>query len=415
MSTFIRLREKFNTEDKTRFRRVVMKFGSCKFQFWSIRHILALWQRVVLGSCFTITLAASTSEVATSAERLSDHSPIGNYLAGRHAQAEEDFDAAIEFLTAALNALPNMPDLLRRTFILLIIEGRLDEALPYAKRLLAENPREPIAHLVTLVEAFKNGSEEDRHAQLKAQPKNGLNGFSKPVFEAWSEVSSGGLDEALKALKFMDGNEAAQGLHDMHKALILDFFGQTTDAGKAYAKLSRNQEAQNFRFIQIHGNFLERVGKISQAYALYNEFSKANPGTMLLSPAYARLNAGSKPKPIISTPAEGAAEALFNLGQSLGEQRARETAVVFCRLALWLKPKFPIAQVTLADIFDGDQRYIKANEMYANIDLRSPFRFSADLRRASNLNSLKRVDAAIQLLEDMAQKFTSTPQPLIWL
>ena len=52
----------------------------------------------------------------------------GNYLAGRHAQTKRDLSAAADFLGAALNKAPESPDLVRRTFVLMIVEGRIREA-----------------------------------------------------------------------------------------------------------------------------------------------------------------------------------------------------------------------------------------------------------------------------------------------
>ena len=61
---------------------------------------------------------------SVNAELAPGHSAIGNYLAGRHAQKEKDLGSAVTFLSAALRALPEAPDLLRRTFVLMTIEGK---------------------------------------------------------------------------------------------------------------------------------------------------------------------------------------------------------------------------------------------------------------------------------------------------
>ena len=295
--------------------------------------------------------------------------------AGRHAQAEKDLGSAVTFLSAALRALPKAPDLLRRTFVLMTIEGRMEEALPLAERLLGENAKAPIAHLALLVDAIKNDEADQQAARLKSQPTNGLNGFAKPALEAWTQVGAGKVDAGLKTLLALDGKEGSQGLHDMHRALILDYAGRATEAETAYAKLLKDQEQQSFRFTHLLGNLLERVGKADEARALYDAFAKANPGTMLLVPLYARLDAGTKPNPIVATAIDGAAEAIFNIANSLRQQRASETAMVLGRLALWLKPKFPIAQMMVADILDDDDRYEEANAIYLAISSQSPSGF----------------------------------------
>jgi len=339
-------------------------------------------------------------------------SAIGNYLAGRHAQAEKDLPAAVTYLNAALRALPDAPDLLRRTFVLMAIEGRLGNALPLAERLLKHNAKAPIAHLALLVDALKRGDKKLQAARLKAQPSEGLNGFAKPVLEAWSLAGANQVDAGLKLLKAVDGKSSSKGLHNLHRALLLDFAGRFEAAEAAYAKVAKDRDNQSFRFTQLLGSMLERRGKAAEAEALYAKFIEVNTGTTLLEPAMARLKSKTKPAPIIATAADGAAEAMFNIANSLRQQRARETAMVLGQLALWLKAKFPIAQMMVADILEDDQRYKQANALYAQIGLSSAFRFSADLRRAHNLNALKESESAIILLKDLGTRYPARAEPM---
>ena len=356
-----------------------------------------------------------SSGLAAQSDIVVPQSAIGNYLAGRHAHVQDDLDSAIKFLTAALRALPEVPDLLRQTFLLLVIEGRMEEAFPYAVRLINDKANAPIAHLATLVASFRSGDLVRQTAIIKAQPDNGLNGLSKPIVQAWIKVNSGKIDEALEQLKVLDRKESSKALYYSQKAIILDFAERVTAAEAVYSRLFKINKNQNFRLTQLFGNLLERMGKPEEARKIYKKFSNANPDSTLLTPAYARLLAKTKPKPLIATSFDGVAEALFNIGASLSEQRARETAMVFCRLALWLRPDFPIAQLMVADMLDDDRRHIKANALYASIDPRSPFRLPADLRRAVNLNIVNRLDAAIKLLEKSIKKYPFTAQPLIKL
>lgn len=362
-----------------------------------------------------LAIAAAWPSPGTAADGASPApgaSAIGNYLAGRHAQSEKDLNKAVTYLEAALRALPEAPDLLRRTFVLMTIEGRITEALPLANRLLSQNSKSPIAHLTVLIDALKRGDDADQIARLKAQPENGLNGFAKPALEAWSLVGRGKTDEGLAVLKALNAKKTSRRLYDMQRALILDFAERPTKAEAAYGRLAKNRDNRSFRFTQLFGNLLERRGKTAAARALYDQFAAANPGTMLLAGAYARLDGGRKPAPIIASATDGAAEAIFNIANSLRQQRAQETAMVLGRLALWLKPKYPIAQMMVAGILDDDRRYDQANAIYRAIEQGSPFRFLADLRRARNLNSLKETEPAIRLLKSLAGKFSKTAQPL---
>ena len=339
-------------------------------------------------------------------------SAIGNYLAGRHAQAEHDLPAAVTFLKAALRELPDAPDLLRRTFILMVIEGRIADALPLAKRLLKKRPKAPIANLTLAAEALREGDPKALAARLKRQPENGINGFTRPVLEAWSLAAGKKTDAALKALKPLDGNAGSQGLYNLHLALVLDFAGRKKDAEAAYRKIAKSQNGLSFRLAQHMGHFLERQGRADEARAVYEQYVEENLGSKLLDVAFQRLKAKVKPKRLITGARDGAAEALFNIANSLRQQRARETALVLGRLALYLKPAFPVAQVMVADILEDDQRYAEANVIYEAIDPASPFRVSADLRRANNLNELKQTEPAVKLLKDLAQRRPTDPEPM---
>ncbi|MBT6883235.1 MAG: tetratricopeptide repeat protein [Rhodospirillaceae bacterium] len=374
----------------------------------------------LLAAALTGVLAFNTvspAGVAYAAEQrvVPGPSPIGNYLAGRHAQSERDLDAAVTYLSAALGAVPNAPDLLRRTFVLMTIEGRINEALPLAKRLVKKKSKTPIANLALAVEAIKKGDDKLLQQRLKSQPAEGINGFTRPVMEAWSLAGAQKPDAALKALKPLDGNAGSQGLYDMHHALILDFAGREKAAEAAYQDIAKGERGPSFRLVQHLGRLYERNGRATEAKALYQRYVEDTPGTALLDAAFRRLAAKNKPPKIIRDGRDGAAEALFNIANSLRQQRARETALVLGRLALWLKPKFPIAQIMVADILEDDQRYLRANAIYKAIGEGSAFRNSADLRRALNLNALKQTDAAITLMRSLTKKRATDPQPVVSL
>ena len=82
------------------------------------------------------------------ANQISDGTSIsGNYLAGRHAQAVSDMSQASLYFSKALELSPDSQSLLQRTFLVMASEGRIDEALPLAHRVLIQNSRAPVANL----------------------------------------------------------------------------------------------------------------------------------------------------------------------------------------------------------------------------------------------------------------------------
>ena len=384
-----------------------------------------IWSKFVLpfASIFTATMLVVPAYSASAISTEDDPgikkvevgtSPIGNYLAGRHAQARRDIEAAVSFLGTALQAMPEAPGLRQRIFILLVVEGRIKEALPLARALLQKDPKAPLANLTLAAAALRKGDHESVVGYFKNGVARGLNNFTRPMMETWSLAGKGKAEEALETLKKLDGNESTQGLFDAHRALLLDFLDDER-AEEAYQELIDKDLAGSFRIVQHMGQYFERKGQADRARRAYSKMRADMPETTLLDVADARLRASKKPFKLLRSAKDGAAEALFSIGNSLRRQRAHETALILARLSLYLRPDFPIAMLLVADILEGDGRHAESNAIYAKIGKGSPFRSSADMSRANNFDTMGKTDEAIALCRAVASRRQQDPQPLTQL
>ena len=317
----------------------------------------------------------------------------GNYLAGRQAQREHDLGRAADFVDAALKQDPENLQLLRRAFLLNLIEGRMDQALTSARELIRRQPENSHqAHILLGIDALRRGAYDEARKELSGLPATGVAGLLGPLLNAWVEAGAGNTDAALNALSVLSHRDGLKTMHDMHAAAINDLGGRAQAARTLYAGLAEKQGGQSLRVTILRGNLLERMGKPEAARAIYDAYVETNPGTTYLDPAFARLKAGTLPRPEIATAAEGAAEGLFGLASSLGRQNASETALLFGREALYLRPDFPAAQILVAGLLDSDDRLEAANTVYMAIDPASPFSPPARIKVAANLDRLDRTD-----------------------
>jgi tetratricopeptide (TPR) repeat protein len=365
---------------------------------------------LALAAMLAYPAGAATEKEAAPEKPIPGASPIGNYLAGRHAQATRDMQAALTYLNAALFAMPDAPDLRRRTFILQVIEGNIKAALPLAKELLAENPKAPIAGLVLGVDALMRSDLKAIKKRMEQGAERGLNSFTGPLLTAWGLADAKDKKGALAALAPLAANEATKGLHEVHRAFLLDFFDDP-EAGVAYDSVVKGNLGGSFRIVQHMGEYYERHGQPDKSRAIYDKLREDLPGTTLLEGVDARLKAGKKPKKLLRSARDGAAEALFSIANSLRRQQARETALVLVRLALHLRPDFAMALILTADILEDDHRPAEANAIYAKVDPASPFRLPADLSRARNLDTLKETDAAIAIYNEIAKRRPTDAEP----
>lgn len=340
-------------------------------------------------------------------------SVTGNYLAGRHAETERDLGAAADFLKAALEEAPEAPDLLRRTFVILVMEGRLKEATGLAETYIEAQPKSSIANLMLAVVDMRDGDFAGAVARLEKLPDTGLTGLTAPVLHAWALAAQDKTEDALDALKKLEKDDQTEAIAQLHKGLILEKGGRRAEALGVLEEIAGRDGDLSFRFAELLGNIYETGGQPDKARALYERYNSERPISTLFEPALKRLDAGDKPKPIIASANDGAAETLFGIANSLRQQRARETALVLARLALHLKPEFPVMLTLVGELMEMDDRLREANALYARVDRNSSFGRSAEMRIAANLHDLDKTDEAIALLRETAAAYPNDPEPLV--
>ncbi|HEC90822.1 MAG TPA: tetratricopeptide repeat protein, partial [Alphaproteobacteria bacterium] len=375
------------------------------------RRMLALGLLMVLPAA-----CASARPIKTAPPIATGSSLAGDYLAGRFAQSQKNLGVAVDFLEKALNKSPTAPNLLRRTFILLAMEGRIDEADAMARRVVGVKADAPIANLALvagLIRGRRFGAAEKKLSHL---PPGGINSYMGPLLRAWVSLAGGGnAAKALKILKPLGGKNGSKALYDIHAALILEQAGKEAAAEKRYLAAAEAQGGFSLRLAKLLGNLYERSGKTAKARKLYLKLKKQNPRSRVLDPDLARLDRGETPKPLVATPTDGAAESFFGVANSLRQQNVHNMGLIFGRLALSLRPRFPEAQILVAEILEESGRLGAANGVYSAIDPKSSFSWAARMRLALNLNKLGRTKKAIDLFRKLAAEYPARPEPLIRL
>ncbi len=367
-----------------------------------------------LTACGLPDQHADAQPVASSAAPLGK-TVSGNYLAGRYAQQTHDYGRAAEYLGRALTADPDNLDLARRTFLLRVSEGRIAEAMELAHRIAAVDPNSPVVPLTLLLEVVAKGDFKAAAAQALSLPKEGIQRFVSPLMIAWTDAGAGQLDEGIAALNVLDAARGFGTLKDFHAALIADFGGKTVAAEASYRKVHDATAHPNWRIVDMFGNFLERQGRADEARRIYERFRSENPDHDLVRTTLARLAAGGKPAARVTTAKDGAAEALFDLASLLNQRETIDLALVYGRLALFLRPDFPLAQLLVADIAEAQRHDSEALAVYQAIDVKSPFSWTARLRAASILDSIGQTDASVAGFKAMAAERPDQAEPLLAL
>ena len=342
-------------------------------------------------------------------------SALGAYLAARHAQQVRDYAHAAEYMNHALAEDPDNFDLLRRTFVLRVSEGRVADAVPLAQRVVQLDQSAALAQIVLLLQDVKTGDFAAATARARALPPEGAQRLAAPLLLAWCELGSQRPAPALQALDGLNDLRGLQMLKDLHMALIADYADRIGDAEQAFKRAVGDQQHLTWRTAELAGNFYERHERSEEARRLYERLGGGDQGAEITAAALQRIAKGTVPPRIIATPRDGVAEALFDLASVLDQRETLDASLVYARLALDLRPDFPLAQLLIAEIDEDQQHTADALAQYRAIDPKSPLGWTAQLRAAIALDALNRTDAAAVELHRMADERPQDPEPLVEL
>jgi Flp pilus assembly protein TadD len=381
----------------------------------------AAWHAVTAASLAFALAACSQSTpgaradadpVATPAAPVS---ALGSYLAARHAQQERDYPRAAEYMSRTLADDPNNNDLVRRTFVLRVSEGRVDEAVPLAQRIVAQDHNAGLAQIVLILQDVKGGDFTAALQRARTLPSDGAQRLSAPLLIAWCEVGLQHRAQALQALDALNDVRGVQTLRDLHMAMIADYADRIGEADDAYKKLIASQTQPTWRAVEVAGNFYERHQRSAEARRLYQGLADSDQGLAVVAPALQRIARGDVPPRLITSPQDGVAEALFDLASILDQRETLDASLIYARLALALRPDFPLAQMLVAEIDEDQKHTAEALAVYRGIDGKSTLSWTARLRSAQALDALDRTDEAATELKRMAAERPKDPEPLVEL
>jgi tetratricopeptide (TPR) repeat protein len=330
-------------------------------------------------------------------------SAFGAYLASTSAATAGDYAAAADLSTQALAADPDNLDLMRRAFVFSTGEGRMEQAVQLARRLIVRDPSFPLAQIVLAFEDIGSGRQEEAEKRIAALPRSGINNLLLPVVGAWIAAAQTKWDAAEQSLRPLADISPLAGLYDYHNALIAARRGDQRALEAAIESLLKADETPPLRIVELAGAFYESTQRPEKAKALYDIYQGRNPDTLYLTNAYRRLATKAPAPRLALTDKEGLAEALFDVATLVQRERqGTETALIYTRLVLSLRPDFPPAQMLLAEILETQNREATAIQTYQSVGPDSPFRWVARLRVAGNRDALGDTDGALTDLRQMA-------------
>jgi len=362
-----------------------------------------------------VAIAAMLGACAGSGFGLSQRNPdslYGNYLAARHAGTVRDMDAAARYYAQALSEDPGNPVIVERAFLLSVTAGNVSEGLNLSSEIIERDPDNRTARLVRALSALKATDYDRAIGEIDAAAPGPFTALVGTLAKAWAMAGKQDAEQAYAALDSFQDRPAFDLFRILHGALIADYLGDAARARTGYVAAQGASGGASLRIIQAYGRFLERQDDTELAREVYNNYGRLAPDHPIIANALARLERGVAPPPLVKTPAEGLAEALYGLASALAQESGIDISILYTQLSLYLRPDFDVARTLLADLYERGDRLEDAIAAYGGIARTSPLYQNAQIQIAVDMDRLDRSKEAIARLRTLIRQYPDAVEPL---
>ena len=355
--------------------------------------------RAVFSVCAALVLAGCAT---TGGELVSEFTPstlnnprgaFSTYLSARFAASDHDLKSAARYYGETLQKDPANPTLLESAFFYSATSGDFAGAGAYAEKLVAATPDDRSARLALAVVALRNKDYAGARRHIAQSAKGPFTTLTVSLLDAWAAAAMNDKAAVEKDLQVLAGEKGAENIAAFHAGPLAEHTGNIEAAETAYKQALRTSPTP--RVVEAYGRMLERTGRGADAAALYRNHLGQGGFLPVVEPGLQRIASKTRAEPLVSTPAEGAAEALFGLAASLTDASSADMSVLYLRMAMHLRPDFALGQILLGDRFDQLRRFEDAIAAYREVQPSSPYRRMAVMAMALDLMRLEQHDAAV--------------------
>lgn len=363
------------------------------------------------AACWLVAMPA-LADVAKAPESVAKKAPAsitdddyaegfaGSYLASQYARRTGDFSNAIAYLKEAHEKDPDNLELAKQLEGLLLLNGDIDEAIKVAQIIHTSEESDAVSALLLSLKAINSGNNEKANAILAASFKAENGQLWLPLVSYWLDLGQGKLTKPveIKNIKSATGR-AAQIVH-YHLALINDMAGFDKAATHNFLKAMENEENPPMRVMQALADFYDRSNQPPALKPVMDAYTSQHPD-------FIRGDIG------VHSVGDGLAEVLFTMGSIMLGANLDQDAAIYLRLALYLKPDFPLVQVTLGDAYSDMQQYAMANEIYSKVKEQQPLYYTAQINQALNYHRMERTPKALEILDRVSKNKTHSYNALV--
>lgn len=327
----------------------------------------------------------------------------GSYLAGKHAANVSDVEQAARYFGEALARDPENLSLMEQALIYQTAAGRAESAIPLAEKIVAGAPDHRLSHLLLVAADFRAGDYAAAAKRVEDAP-SAHHPLVAGMLGAWAAYASGGSAAGEAKFATLGDSPIFRVFSRYHTGLMRHAEGDAAAAVEAFEDAADEMNAPTGRFARAYAGALRVSGDEDKARTIYQGALGIAVGDPVFAAELNGMDSGETPKLLVTTPEEGAAEALYGLAAALGREGDERLSLFYARVALFLRPDFDDASLLAAELLESQSQFALAIEAYEAISADSPMSRSAEIGRADALRQMGQQDQAIEALRALTRR-----------
>ncbi|MBB3949633.1 tetratricopeptide repeat protein [Aureimonas jatrophae] len=336
----------------------------------------------------------------------------GAYLAAKQARENRQPDIAAQYYDRALALDPDSEVLQQEAMFAYLADGRFDRGVALAGKLTDNADVGKVARIALGLDALRQGRFDAAIEEWQIGDTSDLDTLLLAQLASWADVGAGRTKAALARLDKLQGATWFAAFNQYQTGLIAALGNDLPRARKSLnALLDDDGSAQTSVDAYLAG--AEALGRIEARAKRKPEALAAVDKGLALAPSYEPLTQLRKQiddgKPVdapYASARNGAAEALYILGQAINRGDGQDVALLYFQFAKAVADRPDDKLLTaLAGIADRSQQVDLAISYYEQIPDGSPYRRTAELQMGLDLWQAERKPEATEHLRTAVERY----------
>ncbi|WP_239520679.1 tetratricopeptide repeat protein [Pseudooceanicola aestuarii] len=331
----------------------------------------------------------------------------GSYLAARQARLSSDYDAAVHYYLRALGKDSNNAKLLESMVLSQIAAGETPKAVPVAQRMEKGERPSQIAHMALVAEEVRAGAYDAVLARL--EEGRGIGPLVDGLIAAWVNIGKGDMQAALTAYNGVADQKGLTRFALYHKALALGYVGDFEAAEAIYEGTPDQKVQMTRRGAMARIEVLSQLDRNDDALHLIETLFGSDLDPALQAIRAALAAGDTLPYTHVTSISDGVAEVFYSVAAALQTEASHDYTLLYSRVAEYLRPDHIDALLLSAGLLEKMDHPDLATRTYRRVPRDNPAFHAAELGRADALRKAGKVDAAIEVMQQLAVSHGQLP------